>query len=147
MITTVALAGLFMSVAINALIVLGKDHYDKVEIGSTMGLVAFSMMLLVAALECRDEKASILHRETFDNKAVNITILIEIAGALLIARGGAISSFLGTDALTDTQWLIGAAPAVALFILWEVGKSIARSRGHHTTADASIPVRATAPQA
>ena len=68
-ITTVGLAGLFMSVAIDLLIVFGKNHYDNVEIGSTMGLVAFSLMLVVAAFESRDEKASILRLETFDNNA------------------------------------------------------------------------------
>ena len=54
-IITVGLAGLFMSAAINLLIVFGKDQYDKTAIGSTMGLVAFSLMLVVAAFECRDE--------------------------------------------------------------------------------------------
>ena len=34
---TVGLAGLFMSVAIDLLIVFGKDHYDSVAIGSTIG--------------------------------------------------------------------------------------------------------------
>ena len=56
-IMTVGLAGLFMSVAIDLLIVFGKNEYDNVAIGSTMGLVAFSLMLVVAAFECRDEKA------------------------------------------------------------------------------------------
>jgi Ca2+-transporting ATPase len=51
-ITTVGLAGLFMSVAINVLIVLGKNEYDSTAIGSTMGLVAFSLMLVIAAFEC-----------------------------------------------------------------------------------------------
>ena len=59
-ITTVGLVGLFMSVAIDVLIVAGKHQYDKAEIASTMGLVAFSLMLVVAAFESRDEKASIL---------------------------------------------------------------------------------------
>ena len=53
-ITTVGLAGIFMSAAIDVLIVFGKDHYDSVAIGSTMGLVAFSVMLVIAALESRD---------------------------------------------------------------------------------------------
>ncbi|MGB7979166.1 MAG: cation-transporting P-type ATPase [Candidatus Nanopelagicales bacterium] len=126
---TVALTGLFMSSAINVLIVFGQNKYDKVEIGSTMGLVAFSLMLVVAALESRDEHASILRRETFDNKALNITLLVEIVAAVLISRGGDVSSFLGTSALTDTQWLLGAAPAVILFVLWEVGKAITRRGG------------------
>ena len=71
---TVGLVGLFMSVAIDLVIVFGKDQYDNVAIGSTMGLVAFSLMLVVAAFECRDETASILRMETFDNNIVNITV-------------------------------------------------------------------------
>ena len=128
-ILTVGLVGLFMSIAIDLLIVFGTNEYDKAEIASTMGLVAFSLMLVVAAFESRDERASILRVETFDNKTLNITALVEIALALMIARGGALTSVLGTAALSSTQWLIGALPALVLFILWELGKAIARSRG------------------
>ena len=117
-----------MSVAIDLLIVFGKHDYNSVAIGSTMGLVAFSLMLVVAALECRDQTGSILREETLDNNTVNVTILVELALALLIARGGALTSLLGTQALTGRQWLIGALPAVVLFILWELGKLIARRR-------------------
>jgi P-type Ca2+ transporter type 2C len=125
-ILTVGLAGLFMSGAIDLVIVLGKNEYDDIGIGSTMGLVGFSLMLVVAALECRDQTGSVLHTETFDNNAVNVTLLVEIALALMIARGGALTSLLGTQALTGRQWLIGALPALVLFILWELGKLIAR---------------------
>ena len=121
----------------------GKDQYDNVAIGSTMGLVGFSLMLVVAALECRDQTGSVLHTETFDNNTVNITVLVEVALALMIARGGALTSLLNTQALTGRQWLIGALPALILFILWELGKLIAR-RGTPTTSTA-IPAGATAP--
>ena len=127
-ILTVGLAGLFMSVAIDLLIVFGKHHYNSVAIGSTIGLLAFSLMLIVAALECRDQTSTILREETLNNNTVNVTILAEIALALLIARGGALTSLLGTQTLTGRQWLIGAIPAVALFALWELGKLIARRR-------------------
>jgi Ca2+-transporting ATPase len=126
--TTVALAGVFMSAAINLLIVFGKDHYDKTELGSTMGLVAFSLMLVVAAFECRDEKGSILRQETLDNRTVNLTALAEVGLAILIAKGAFLPSLLGTSDLTGTQWLIGAAPALLLFLAWELGKLIARRR-------------------
>ena len=99
-----------------------------------MGLVAFSLMLVVAAFESRDEKASILRLETFDNNTLNITALVEIALAILIARGGVLTSLLGTAQLSGTQWLIGALPALVLFISWELGKAIAR--GRHQSVDA-----------
>ena len=93
-ITTVGLAGVFMSAAIDLVIVFGRDHYGNVAIGSTMGLVAFSLMLVIAAFESRDETASILRVETFDNNVVNVTILIEVVLAILIARGGLLTSLL-----------------------------------------------------
>ncbi len=139
-ITTVGLVGVFMSAAIDLLIVFGKDHYHSVAIGSTMGLVAFSVMLVVAAFESRDETASIFRMETLDNNVVNVTMLIEVALALLITRGGVLTSLLGTQALTSRQWLTGAIPAVLLLGLWEVGKLIAR-RGAET-APAAAPAEA-----
>jgi len=135
-IATVGLAGLFMSLAINVLIVFGKHQYDKTEIGSTMGLVAFSLMLVVAAFESRDEKATILRMDTLDNATLNLTLLAEVVLAVLIVRGGALTSLLGTSALSGRQWLIGAAPALLLVVLWELGKLIARGRApraHATT--------------
>jgi Ca2+-transporting ATPase len=117
-----------MSVAIDLLIVFGKHHYDTVAIGSTIGLVAFSLMLVVAALECRDQTATVLREETLNNRTVNLAIAAEIVLAVLIGRGGALTSLLGTHPLTGRQWLWGALPAVVLFVLWELGKLIARRR-------------------
>ena len=127
-IITVGMVGLFMSVAIDVLIVAGKHQYDKADIASTMGLVAFSLMLVVAAFESRDEKASMLSVETFDNRTLNITAVVEIALAIMIARGAALTSLLGAAGLTSTQWLFGALPALVLLILWELGKTLARRR-------------------
>ena len=142
-ITTVGLVGLFMSAAIDLVIVFGRDHYGNVAIGSTMGLVAFSLMLVIAAFESRDEKESIIRMETFDNKVVNVTILIEVVLAILIARGGFLTSLLNTQALTGRQWLIGGAlPALALFLLWELGKLIARRTS--ARAEAAKPAESVA---
>ncbi len=55
----------------------------------------------------------------------------------MIARGGDLTSLLGAAGLTDNQWLIGAAPALVLLILWEVGKAIARSRSGDDAKDAA----------
>ncbi len=146
-ITTVGLVGLFLAAAINLLIVFGENQYDKTVIGSTMGLVAFSLMLAVAAYESRDQKGTILRVETFDNKTLNITIVIELVLALLIARGGVLSGLLGTVSLSGGQWLIGAAPAVLLFVLWELGKLLARrgeKSGHEVAPAGADPAEAAA---
>jgi len=126
--TTVGLAGVFMAVAINVLITFGERHYAPHGIASTMGLVAFSLMLVVAAFECRDEKGSILRVETFDNRTLNLVAIAEILLSVLIAEGAFLPSLLKTTDLTGEQWLYGAAPALLLFIGWELGKLIARRR-------------------
>ena len=131
-IVTVGLAGVFMSLAINVLIVFGEDQYQPAEIASTMGLVAFSLMLVVAAFESRDEKASILTTATFDNRTLNITAVVEVVLAILIAEGAFLPPLLGTTQLTGEQWLLGAAPALLLLIGWELGKLIARRRSAHS---------------
>ena len=125
---TVGLAGLFMSVAINLLIVFGESAYEVPEIASTMGLVAFSLMLVVAAFESRDERASILATKTFDNATLNIVAAVEVVLAILIAEGAFLPSLIGTTQLTGNQWLIGAAPALVLLVGWELGKLVARGR-------------------
>ena len=88
-------------------------------------------MLVVAAFECRDEKASVLCLETFDNGVVNVTALVEVLLAVLIAEGAFLPSLLGTSDLTGRQWLIGAAPALLLLLAWELGKGLARRRASH----------------
>ena len=123
--------------AIDLLIVVGKNSYDKTEIGSTMGLVAFSLMLVIAAFESRDEKGSTFRLETFDNRTVNITAVVEVTLAVLIAKGDFLPSLLGTVKLTGEQWLIAAAPALLLFIAWELGKAIARRR--ESDAQVTVP--------
>lgn len=128
LLTTVGLAGAYMAIVINLVIVFGQHQYDKVEVGTTMALVVFALMLLVAALECRDQEATVLRTETFDNKSLNIALLVEIALAIMITQADFLRSLLGTAMLTSEQWLIGAAPAVALLVLWELGKWIARAR-------------------
>ena len=56
---TCGLVGLFIAVANLALIATGKNHYGSLEIGQSIGLVAFSLMLVVAAFEARSETETV----------------------------------------------------------------------------------------
>jgi Ca2+-transporting ATPase len=84
----------------------------------------------------------VLREETLNNNTVNLAIVAEVVLALLIGRGGALTSLLGTQPLTGRQWLIGGLPALMLFMLWELGKVIARRRSESTPA--VVPTDATA---
>ncbi len=101
-------------------------------------------MLVVAALECRDQTATVLREETLNNNTVNLAIVAEVVLALLIGRGGALTSLLGTQPLTGRQWLSGPFRRCLLFVLWELGKLIARRRSESAPAVAPIDTTAEA---
>jgi P-type Ca2+ transporter type 2C len=129
MMISCGLGGLFVAVANLALIFIGKNYYGSVEIGQSIGLVAFSLMLVVAAFESRRERASVFSVETFNSSRMNKTAVIEIALAYLITQADFLNVLLGTKELTFAQWGLGLLAAVGLLLLWELGKLIARRSG------------------
>jgi len=129
MIITCGLVGLFIAIANLALIATGKNHFGSVKIGQSMGLVAFSLMLVVAAFEARSGTESVFSTDTFNSSRMNWIAAAEVAGAFLITQADFMQRLLGTTRLTGGKWGLGLLAAVALLLLWEAGKWIARRRG------------------
>jgi Ca2+-transporting ATPase len=126
LLTTAGLVGLFMAVCTLALISYGTNHFDSLAIGSSMGLTAFSLFIIVAAFQARSVTASALIVETFDNRNLNWTAAAELVLAVLITQWEVLRRLFGTVELTLGQWALALAPAVLLFFVWELGKLIAR---------------------
>ena len=93
-----------------------------------MGVTAFSLMLIAAVFQARSVTDTALTTESFDNRHLNITALIELVLAVLITQMDVLRVLLGTVQLSLIQWSLALVPAVALFFLWELGKLIARRR-------------------
>jgi len=129
MMITCGLGGLYVAVANILLILLGKNYYGSVEVGQSIGLVAFSLMLVVAAFESRRERGTVFSVETFNSSRMNKTAVVEIALAYLITQADFLNKLLGTKELTFAQWGLGLLAAVGLLLLWELGKLIARRSG------------------
>jgi Ca2+-transporting ATPase len=125
---TSGLVGLYMAICLDALIHFGKTEYHSSVIGSSMGLSAFALMLVVAAFESRSLTLMTLARETFDNAQMNWTALAELALAIAITQMDLFNRLLGTTPLTAPQFLLALAAAVLLLAVWEAGKLIARRR-------------------
>ena len=125
---TCGLVGLFMAVANLALIATGKNHYGSIKIGQSMGLVAFCLMLVVAAFEARSETETAFSTDTFNSSRMNVIALAEVAGAFLITQADFMQRLLGTAQLTARQWGLALLAAVVLLLGWEAGKWIARRR-------------------
>ena len=126
MMITCGLGGLYVAVANLLLIVIGKNYYGSIQIGQSIGLVAFSLMLVVAAFESRRERGSAFSTETFNSPRMNKTALVEIALAYLITQADFLNKLLGTVSLTCAQRAMALLAAVVLLLLWELGKLIAR---------------------
>jgi Ca2+-transporting ATPase len=142
---TSGLVGLYMAIVLDALIAFGHDHYGSTAIGSSIGLTAFGLMLVVAAFESRSVALSALVSETFDNPRVNWTAAAEVALAVMVTQMDLFNRLLGTTALTAAQFGLALAAAVLLFVLWEIGKLIVRQREAARPSDrASITRRPAA---
>jgi P-type Ca2+ transporter type 2C len=125
---TCGLAGLFIAVANLALIAAGKNHYGSIKTGQSMALVAFSLMLVVAAFEARSETGTAFDMDIFNSSRMNLIAVAEVAAAFLITQADFMNRLLGTTQLTAAQWGFALLAAVVLLLGWEAGKWIARRR-------------------
>ena len=125
---TCGLVGLFIAVANLALIATGKNHYGSLKTGQSMGLVAFSLMLVVAAFEARSETGTAFDTDIFNSSRMNVIAAAEVAAAFLITQADFMQRLLGTSRLTAAQWGFAFLAAVVLLLSWEAGKWIARRR-------------------
>ncbi len=140
------LAGLVMAMALLLLIHHGQD-VKNAKLGAALALTAFAYFRIVCTYESRSLTDSVFRLETFDCKQINLISLGELALAFLVTQTDAFEHLLGTTRLDFKEWLLAVAPAVALFLLWELGKLIARPRHHGAAAPAAPAAAAPAPAA
>jgi P-type Ca2+ transporter type 2C len=125
---TSGLVGLYMAICLDLLIYFGKQHYHSVVIGSSIGLSAFALMLVVAAYESRSLTGTVLKTATFDNAQMNWIAVAELVLAVMVTQLDLFNRLLDTSPLKRGQFGLALASAVLLLGLWELGKLIARRR-------------------
>jgi len=96
-------------------------------VGATLAITAFAWFRIVCTYESRSLTDSVFRLSTFDCKQINLISLGEIVLAFLVTEFDVLQHILGTTRLDGGQWLLTIVPAVALFLLWEIGKLIARA--------------------
>jgi Ca2+-transporting ATPase len=128
LITTVVLAGLVMTIGMLCLIGLGEHHFGSLKIGQSIAFTSFAFMLIVAAFECRSETETALTPDTFASSKMNWTAVAEFVVAVFTTQMDALRRLLGTVQLNMREFAWALLPAVALLILWELGKLVLRRR-------------------
>jgi Ca2+-transporting ATPase len=124
--TTVGLAGLAITVGLLSMIKLGQAHFHSIPIGNSIAFTSFALCLIVAALQCRSEKETVLTTASFDSKQMNWAMFGEFVLAVCVTQMDVFQRVLSTTQLNLRQFGWALVPAVALLALWELGKLIAR---------------------
>jgi P-type Ca2+ transporter type 2C len=136
---TVGLTGLAITTGLLSLIQFGTSHFHSAAIGNSMAFTAFALCLIVAAVECRSETGTVLTTATFDSKQMNWAMLGEFVLAVLVTQMDVFHRLLGTTDINLRQFGWALVPALALLVLWELGKLIAR---HYASSRSQSPVSA-----
>ncbi len=125
-IVTVGLTGLAITIGLLSLIQYGTSHFHSEHIGNSIAFTAFALALIVAAVECRSQTATALTVDTFNSKQMNWAMLGEFVLAVLVTQMDVFHRLLGTVDINLRQFGWALVPALALLVLWELGKLIAR---------------------
>jgi Ca2+-transporting ATPase len=125
-VVTVGLAGLAITIGLLSLLQYGTSHFGSEHIGNSIAFTSFALCLIVAAVECRSQTDTVLTTETFDSKQMNWAMLGEFVLAVLVTQMDVFHRLLGTVQINLRQFGWALVPAVALLLLWELGKLIAR---------------------
>jgi P-type Ca2+ transporter type 2C len=135
-IVTVGLVGLAITIGLLSLIQYGTSHFGSEHIGNSIAFTSFALCLIVAAVECRSQTESVLTVDTFDSKQMNWAMIGEFVLAVLVTQMDVFHRLLGTVDINLRQFGWALVPAVALLVLWELGKLIARRAAASRTARA-----------
>ncbi|MFB7334773.1 cation-translocating P-type ATPase [Streptomyces adustus] len=125
---TVGLSGLAITCVLLGLIKLGQAHFGSSETGQSIAFTAFALCLIVAAFECRSETDSVLTPSTFDSRQMNWVALAQLVLSVLVTQLDGFRHLLGTTSIDARQFGWALLSAVALLVVWELGKLVARRR-------------------
>jgi P-type Ca2+ transporter type 2C len=123
---TVGTTGLAITVGLLSMIAVGQHLFGSVPVGQSIAFTSFALCLIVAAVECRSESATAATTATFDSKQMNWAMLGELVLAVLVTQMDVFNRLLGTTQINLRQFAWALVPAVALLILWELGKYLTR---------------------
>ena len=140
-VVTVGLVGLAITIGLLSLIQYGTSHFNSEQIGNSIAFTSFALCLIVAAVECRSQTESVLTVDTFDSKQMNWAMIGEFVLAVLVTQMDVFHRLLGTVDINLRQFGWALVPAVALLVLWELGKLIAR-RAHASRSSRAPQVSA-----
>lgn len=123
--------GIVMAVALLATISITRSVTGSATLASAMAVTAFSFFRIVSAWQSRSSDRTALTVDTFNNKQLNWVVIGVFILMVLAVELPFLSRGLGMAPLDGRQWVICLAMGVGLFVIWELGKLVARARSEH----------------
>ncbi|WP_251151967.1 HAD-IC family P-type ATPase [Cellulosimicrobium sp. Marseille-Q4280] len=136
-----AVGGVLIAVGTLVAVAWGEARYD-LAVATTMGLTAMSLLHVVAALEWRDPRASILSFDTLANGRFVVLLLSSLGLTFLVTTLDGLERIFGTVSLDGDQWGVCALVALAFLVLVELGKLVLRHVSPRRTADPHVAAHA-----
>ena len=102
-----------MAVTTLALIAYGTNERGGLAVGSSMGVTAFSLMIVVAAFQARSVTDSALRMEPSTTPSSTGPALVELVLAVLITQLDAMRRIFDTMQIGVTEWSLSLVPAIA----------------------------------
>jgi Ca2+-transporting ATPase len=122
LVVTVGLVGLVITIGLLSLIHWGGSRFGNPQVGQSIAFTSFAVCLIVAAFECRSETGTALAAASFDSKQMNWAAFGELVLAVMTTQMDMFHRLLGTTDITMGQFGWALVPALALLLLWEIGK-------------------------
>lgn len=120
------LGGLSMAVATLAILAYFESAGYAGNVIYTLGFVTFSLTHLYAVYSYRNPQRSFFHIETFNNRQLNISVLVSFLAVLLATELNFLQRGLDLVPLSFTGWIFCAAAASLTLWVSELYKWIAR---------------------
>ena len=131
-----AVVSVVMAALTLGVVAWGEDRYD-LDVATTMGLTALSLMHIVAALEARELTETIFKRFTIENRRLVQLVGAALALTFLVTALSPLQRIFDTVALTASQWGLCLLAALVFLAFVELGKLLDRRPGQGETAPAS----------
>jgi Ca2+-transporting ATPase len=124
----VVAAGILMAGLTLGVVAWGEHRYE-LTVATTMGLVALSLLHIVAAIEVRDMTLSAFSSYTLSNRRFVLLIVVTLALTFVVTSISALQRIFDTVALTSSQWGVCLIAPIAFLAVTEIAKLVARRSG------------------
>ncbi len=122
----ILIQGVFQTILVISIYLMGNNFFGDHEQAMTMAFIGLCFIQLFHSYNMRSQNNSVLNREIFSNKWLNMSFAAGVALILLVALVPPVASVFGVVSLSIVEWAVCVGIALAIVPLVELQKLIER---------------------